>query len=126
MGFYRDMTGRQLRAFRKWLGLTQQQLADILGVQRVSVARAEIGKYRKNQEANPEREISRLLRMLIDQALQKGAIKLSVLSEARGDYGDVLRKSLNDIGLSVVRERHAEYGEKPRKKSVKRPPKGTS
>ena len=126
-GLSREMTGRQLRAFRDWLGLTQQQLADILGVQRVSVARAEIGKYRKKQEANPDREISRLLHMLLERALEKGGIRLSVVAEPGGEYGkNVSKKTLNDIGLSVLAEPHAEYGTKVPKKSVKRPPKKES
>jgi transcriptional regulator with XRE-family HTH domain len=92
------MTGRQLKAFREGLGLSQQELADILKVQRVTVARAETGKYRKKQEANPDKEISRLLQMLLKEAL----------GEALGS------------GIAVVREPGAQYGKKPAKKPSKK------
>lgn len=98
MGLNRDMTGRQLKAFREGLGLSQQELADILKVQRVTVARAETGKYHKKQEANPDKEISRLLQMLLKEAL----------GEALGS------------GIAVVREPGAQYGKKPTKKPSKK------
>jgi len=40
------MTPKQIRALRKELNLTQQELADRVGAQRVSVARWEIGSSR--------------------------------------------------------------------------------
>jgi DNA-binding transcriptional regulator YiaG len=40
------MTPKQIRLLRKQLKLTQQELADLVGAQRVSVARWEIGTSR--------------------------------------------------------------------------------
>ena len=40
------MTPKQIKALRKELNLTQQELADRIGAQRVSVARWEIGSSR--------------------------------------------------------------------------------
>ena len=40
------MTPKQIKALRKKLNITQQELADRIGAQRVSVARWEIGSSR--------------------------------------------------------------------------------
>lgn len=58
----RNMTGEEVRAIRKRLGLTQQELADKVGVARASVARWEIGAMGIRESA------ARLLRMLAKQA----------------------------------------------------------
>ena len=60
----RDMDGKQLRSLRESLSLTQLELAKILGVQRVTITRAE-GK-----------KPSRLLQSLLDQALARGELKI--------------------------------------------------
>jgi transcriptional regulator with XRE-family HTH domain len=64
-----DVNGVQLRALREAAGLTQQQLADILGVQRVTITRAEGTESRPSQP-------SRLVQSLLDQALSRGELRL--------------------------------------------------
>src|SRR5208283_4238037 len=111
MGFNREMTGRQLKAFREGLGLTQQKLADILDVQRVTVARAESGKYRKKAEVNPDKEISRLLQMLLKEAFGAGKLQLPVAVVRQPSTAEYGKKDAS--GVAVVREPGAEYGKKP-------------
>jgi DNA-binding transcriptional regulator YiaG len=61
--------GKSLRALRKSCGLSQQQLADLLGVQRVTITRAE------GTDTRPSKP-SRLLQSLLDQALSRGELRL--------------------------------------------------
>jgi transcriptional regulator with XRE-family HTH domain len=58
------MTGPELRQFRQSLKLSQRELADILGVQRVTITRAEGDAP------------SRMLQALLDQALARGQLKI--------------------------------------------------
>jgi len=67
---WRDVDGVQLRALREAAGLTQQQLADLLGVQRVTITRAEGTPTRPSKP-------SRLLQSLLDQALSRGELRIS-------------------------------------------------
>jgi transcriptional regulator with XRE-family HTH domain len=64
-----DVNGVQLRALRQAAGLTQQQLADLLGVQRVTITRAE------GTDTRPSKP-SRLLQSLLDQALSRGELRI--------------------------------------------------
>lgn len=52
------MTGQEVKELRKKRGLTQQELADIIGVDRVTVARWEIGEKKPSNLA--KRQLSRL------------------------------------------------------------------
>jgi DNA-binding XRE family transcriptional regulator len=79
------MTGKELKAFREVLSLTQQELADILHVQRVTIARAETGKYLKDQEPNPDKEVSRLLQALLDWALRAGKFSRNISERSNVD-----------------------------------------
>ena len=116
MGLSGEMTGKELKAFRESLGLSQEELAKILDVQRVTIARAETGKYRKEQSANPDREISRLLQMLLKQALGNAlGAGIAVVRESGVEYG---KKPAGDV--AEVREPPAEYGKKPVKKPSKK------
>ena len=54
------MTGTEIKAFRKRFNMTQQELADKLGVDRVTVARWETNSKRPSNLA--KRQISRLLK----------------------------------------------------------------
>jgi transcriptional regulator with XRE-family HTH domain len=58
------MTGTELRQLRQVLGLTQKELAQLLGVQRVTITRAEGSKP------------SRLLQSFLDLALARGQLKI--------------------------------------------------
>ena len=66
---WRDVDGVQLRSIRLAAGMTQQQLADLLGVQRVTITRAE---GTESRPSNP----SRLLQSLLDQALSRGELRI--------------------------------------------------
>lgn len=57
------MTGKELRNLRKALGLTQAQLADILGVKTVTIWRAEA------------RKPSRMLLSYLHLAMAKGLLR---------------------------------------------------
>jgi transcriptional regulator with XRE-family HTH domain len=85
------MTGEQLKNLRKSLGLTQKELAVILGVTPLTIIRSE--------KSGP----SRMVQSFIDRALRAG-----------------------ELGLSMVREPHAEYGKKIPKRATrpsrKKPP----
>jgi transcriptional regulator with XRE-family HTH domain len=65
----REVDGKQLRALRESLGMSQKQLAELLGVQRVTITRAE------GTEERPSKP-SRLLQSLLDQALARGVLKI--------------------------------------------------
>lgn len=54
------MNGTEIKDIRKKRGLTQQELADIIGVDRVTVARWEIGAKKPSNLA--KRQLSRLAR----------------------------------------------------------------
>ena len=71
-----EVDGKSLRALRRSLSLTQKQLADLLGVQRVTITRAE------GTEARPSRP-SRLLQSLLDQALARGQLKVPPESQKK-------------------------------------------
>ncbi|MBV8224576.1 MAG: helix-turn-helix domain-containing protein, partial [Verrucomicrobia bacterium] len=108
MGLSGEMTGKQLKAFRESLGLSQEELSQILRVQRVTIARAETGKYNKKQTANPDREISRLLQMLLKEALGDAlGGSIAVVRQPGGEYG---KKPAADI--AEVKEPTAQYGKK--------------
>jgi DNA-binding transcriptional regulator YiaG len=62
----RNMTAKQVQAIRRKLGLTQQQLADRLGVSRVTVARWELGLMNMRETA------ARLLRTLQPTTAKRG------------------------------------------------------
>ena len=86
----RKMTGEELKNLRKTLRLTQEELAEILGVTRVTLIRSE--------KEGP----SRMVQSFIDAALRAGKLGLSS----------------SELGLSM-REPSAEYGKKPSKKRQK-------
>ena len=61
-----NMSPRQVKALRKALNLTQQQLADLIAAQRVSVARWETGASR------PTGAYLKALQELAEKAKRKG------------------------------------------------------
>jgi transcriptional regulator with XRE-family HTH domain len=71
------MTGTEVRAIRIRLKLTQQELADKVGVTRVTVARWELGLMGIRQSA------SRLLQFLAAQSERKRDGKNRKVSQAR-------------------------------------------
>jgi len=54
------MTGKELKAIRKKLGLTQQRFADLVGVTRNSIARQERG------EIGIRESLARLIKLLAE------------------------------------------------------------
>jgi transcriptional regulator with XRE-family HTH domain len=54
------MTGKEIKEKRKTKGWTQQQLADVIGVHQVTVARWEI------DQSKPHPAVMRLIKMLLD------------------------------------------------------------
>jgi transcriptional regulator with XRE-family HTH domain len=103
----RKMTGEQLKNLRKTLGLTQKELAEILGVTPLTIIRSE--------KSGP----SRMVQSFIDRALRAGEIGLSSVSEPRA-------RSAKDVESVVIHEPQVEYGKEVPKKSVKRRPKKAS
>jgi DNA-binding XRE family transcriptional regulator len=85
------MTGEELKNLRKTLRLTQEQLAQVLGITRVTVIRSE--------KEGP----SRMVQSFIDAALRAGKLGLSA----------------RELGLSM-QEPAAEYGKKPSRKAQKK------
>ena len=71
----REMTGEQLKNLRKSLGLTQRELAEILGVTPLTVIRSE--------KHGP----SRMVQSFIDRALRAGELGLPALREPSSEYG---------------------------------------
>jgi DNA-binding transcriptional regulator YiaG len=59
------MAGKEVRAIRKRLGLTQAELAELVGVSRVSVANWESEVHGVRESA------ARLMRVLVKQRAQK-------------------------------------------------------
>src|SRR6516162_4883151 len=70
----RKMTGEQLKNLRKSLGLTQRELAEILGVTPLTVIRSE------------KKSPSRMVQSFIDRALRAGELTFSV-RESSAQYG---------------------------------------
>jgi transcriptional regulator with XRE-family HTH domain len=71
----RKMTGEQLKNLRRTLGLTQKELAEILGVTPLTIIRSE--------KSGP----SRMVQSFIDRALRAGDLGLSVVREPVAEYG---------------------------------------
>jgi DNA-binding transcriptional regulator YiaG len=71
----RKMTGEQLKNLRKTLGLTQKDLAEILGVTPLTIIRSE--------RSGP----SRMVQSFIDRALRAGDLGLPRVSEPVAEYG---------------------------------------
>jgi transcriptional regulator with XRE-family HTH domain len=65
------MTGKELLTIRERMGLTQQQLADLVGVARNSIARQERG------EMGIREPLARLIRLLAKEARRSTAKRLS-------------------------------------------------
>jgi transcriptional regulator with XRE-family HTH domain len=74
------MTGEQLKNLRKSLGLTQKELAVILGVTPLTIIRSE--------KSGP----SRMVQSFIDRALRAGELGLSMVRESRAEYGKKIPK----------------------------------
>jgi predicted XRE-type DNA-binding protein len=68
----RGMTGKDLEAFRKSLKLSQAELAEKLGVDRMTVWRFENGK-----------SSSRLIQSLVDQVLARGGFQTPPVKKPR-------------------------------------------
>jgi transcriptional regulator with XRE-family HTH domain len=64
-----NVTGHELRQIRKRLGLTQQKMAEQVGITANSLARQERGEQRISE---PQ---ARLVRLLVDTALNKKRTK---------------------------------------------------
>ena len=70
----REMTGEELKNLRKTLGLTQRELAEILGVTSLTVIRSE------------KKGPSRMVQSFLDRALRAGELTFSV-REPSAKYG---------------------------------------
>jgi transcriptional regulator with XRE-family HTH domain len=95
----RRITPEQLKNLRETMGLTQKELAVILGVTPLTIIRSEKPKEKGGKG------VSRMLQSFIDQALRAGELSLSGSS-----------------GALAVSEPHAEYGEKVQKKPRRKAP----
>jgi transcriptional regulator with XRE-family HTH domain len=108
----RKMTGEQLRNLRDALGLTQQQLADVLGVTVITIIRSEKGQP------------SEMVQKYLDLALRRGDLGIAIEHEP---LSETVEKSIYAVrrnrerDISVVSEPHAEYGKKPAKEPTKKP-----
>lgn len=84
---------RDLKLIREGLGLTQQQLADVLHTTRVSVARYEAGM----------RKIPGVVSVVLDQLRQKTEIPMAGLVAAGSPIEPVAQSELVDIPPSMLR-----------------------
>lgn len=84
---------RDLKLVREGLGLTQQQLADVLHTTRVSVARYEAGM----------RKIPGVVSVVLDQLRQKTEIPMAGLVAAGSPIEPVAQSELVDIPPSMLR-----------------------
>jgi transcriptional regulator with XRE-family HTH domain len=85
------VTAKELKAVRQSLGLTQQGLADVLHVSRVTVARWEIG----------ERSVSGPVALLLQPGLE------ILVANEPGIRGNVDSEFLHDYRVAVRRTRSA-------------------
>jgi len=82
-----------LRRIREGLGLTQQQLADVLHTTRVSIARYETGM----------RRIPGIVRVALDQLQRKTEIPMAGLVAAGSPIDPILQSELVDVPSSMLR-----------------------
>jgi transcriptional regulator with XRE-family HTH domain len=107
----RKMTGEQLRNLRDALGLTQQQLADILGVTVITIIRSEKGQP------------SEMVQKYLELALRRGDLGIAIANEP---LSETVEKSIYAVrrnreqDIPVVSEPHAEYGKKRAKEPTKK------
>ncbi len=87
------MKSSDLRRIREGLGLTQQQLADVLHTTRVSIARYETGM----------RRIPGIVRVALDQLQRKTEIPMAGLVAAGSPIDPILQSELVDVPSSMLR-----------------------
>jgi len=87
------MKSSDLRRIREGLGLTQQQLADLLHTTRVSIARYETGM----------RRIPGIVRVALDQLQRKTEIPMAGLVAAGSPIDPILQSELVDVPSSMLR-----------------------
>jgi len=87
------MKPSDLRRIREGLGLTQQQLADVLHTTRVSIARYETGM----------RRIPGIVRVALDQLQRKTEIPMAGLVAAGSPIDPILQSELVDVPSSMLR-----------------------
>ena len=87
------MKSSDLRRIREGLGLTQQQLADVLHTTRVSIARYETGM----------RRIPGMVRVALDQLQRKTEIPMAGLVAAGSPIDPILQSEVVDVPSSMLR-----------------------